>query len=398
MYRLTEDIIKVRLRDAGLPVPEGGVARSPEEALSLAQKLGNHVVIKALIPIGRRGKAGAVKLVSTPDEAAQSAREMLGQTINGYVVETVYVEQQISIAKELYLSFSIEQFPPQVLVSSKGGVDIEETFRTNPDAVITVDVDPVAGLLEIEAQKIWQQALPGTDDVFVLAKITSKLFTFYQENDGITLEINPLVIDMNGKLCLVGAMAAIEDPMFLDANSGGMAIAGRALTPREKNVVYANIAMPGGMMRFTELDGNIGMYVGGGGSSLLQHDLVLAAGGRPANHTDSSTSVEDKVTALVEAILDHPQVKSLLVSWHFQQMGRIDMRVLPIVKVLKERGIDPKQFPVVMHMFGPGEDEAREVCKTLPGIHYLDHDTPLEEGVELIVKLTREIDQTGVGE
>jgi succinyl-CoA synthetase beta subunit len=394
VYRLTENVTKARLRDAGLPVPAGDVAHSPKEAASLAEKLGNHVVVKALIPTGRRGKAGAVKLVATPDEAAQSARDMLGQTINGYIVEAVYVEQQISIATELYLSFAVEQFPPQVLVSAEGGIDIEETFRRNPESVIKSDIDPVAGLSEAEAQKIWKQAGLGADEVSALGDITSKLFTFYQENDGITLEINPLVIDTDGKLSLVGAMAAVEDPMFLDANSGGMAIAGRALTPREQKVVEANIAMPGGMMRFTELDGDIGMYVGGGGSSLLQHDLVLAAGGRPANHTDSSTSVEEKITVLVEAILDHPQAKSLLVSWHFQQMGRIDKRVLPVVMVLKERGIEPKKFPVVMHMFGPGEDEARKVCKTLPGIHYLEHGTPLEEGVALIVKLTRELDQT----
>ncbi|MGY8991558.1 MAG: ATP-grasp domain-containing protein, partial [Rhodospirillales bacterium] len=274
MYRLTENVTKARLRDAGLPVPAGDVAHSPKEAASLAEKLGNHVVVKALIPTGRRGKAGAVKLVATPDEAAQSARDMLGQTINGYIVEAVYVEQQISIATELYLSFAVEQFPPQVLVSAEGGIDIEETFRRNPESVIKSDIDPVAGLSEAEAQKIWKQAGLGADEVSALGDITSKLFTFYQENDGITLEINPLVIDTDGKLSLVGAMAAVEDPMFLDANSGGMAIAGRALTPREQKVVEANIAMPGGMMRFTELDGDIGMYVGGGGSSLLQHDLV----------------------------------------------------------------------------------------------------------------------------
>jgi succinyl-CoA synthetase beta subunit/citryl-CoA synthetase large subunit len=172
-------------------------------------------------------------------------------------------------------------------------------------------------------------------------------------------------------------------------------MAGRPLTERERRVAEANKAMPGGMMRFTELDGDIGMYVGGGGSSLLQHDLVLAAGGRPANHTDSSTTNEDKVAVLIEAILDHPKVKSLLVSWHFQQMGRIDRRVLPVVKVLKERGIDPRKFPVVLHMFGPGEKEARAVCATLPGMHYLESGAPLEEGVELIVKLTKELDREG---
>ena len=130
---------------------------------------------------------------------------------------------------------------------------------------------------------------------------------------------------------------------------------------------------------------------------MLQHDLILAAGGRPANHTDSSTTNEEKVKVLVEAIVDHPNVKSLLVSWHFQQMGRVDRRVIPTIEVLKERGIDPRKFPVVIHMFGPGEEEAREVCSTLPGIHYLDHGSPIEVGVELIVKLTKQLEQADEG-
>ncbi|MEX2450673.1 MAG: ATP-grasp domain-containing protein [Rhodospirillales bacterium] len=395
MYRLTEDKAKARLRDFGLPVPDGVVAATPEEAAAFAENRPGGVVVKALVPTGRRGKAGAVKSAATPKETADAARAILGQTVHGYRVEQVYVEARIPIADEFYLSFAIERFPPQVLVSRAGGVDIEETHRTDPEAIIAADIDPLKGLDEAQAQEVWRRAGIGGDVLADLGRVTSELFRFYQENDGVTLEINPLAVDAEGRLSLVGAMVSLEDPMFLDPDSGGMAMAGRPLTERERRVAEANKAMPGGMMRFTELDGDIGMYVGGGGSSLLQHDLVLAAGGRPANHTDSSTTNEDKVAVLIEAILDHPKVKSLLVSWHFQQMGRIDRRVLPVVKVLKERGIDPRKFPVVLHMFGPGEKEAREVCATLPGMHYLDHGSPIEEGVELIVKLTKELDRKG---
>ncbi|MEQ8193695.1 MAG: ATP-grasp domain-containing protein, partial [Rhodospirillales bacterium] len=317
MFRLTEDKAKARLRDFGLPVPDGAVAASPEEAARFAEDRPHGVVVKALIPTGRRGKADAVKMAKTPEEAAEAARSILGRTVHGYRVEQVYVEARVPIAEEYYLSFAIESFPPQVLVSRSGGVDIEETHRTDPEAIVAADIDPLKGLDEAQAQAIWRRAGVDGDGLAELGRVASKLFEFYQENDGITLEINPLAVDAEGNPCLVGAMVSLEDPMFLDPDSGGMAMAGRPLTERERRVAEANRAMPGGMMRFTELDGDIGMYVGGGGSSLLQHDLVLAAGGRPANHTDSSTTNEDKVAVLIEAILDHPKVKSLLVSWHF---------------------------------------------------------------------------------
>jgi succinyl-CoA synthetase beta subunit/citryl-CoA synthetase large subunit len=132
------------------------------------------------------------------------------------------------------------------------------------------------------------------------------------------------------------------------------------------------------------------MFVGGGGAGLLQHDLILAAGGRPANHTDASTVNPDKVRVLIDTILDNPRVRSLFVSWHYQQMAQIDKRVMPVIDALRARKIDPKRFPVVIRMFGRGEDTARQAAAQLPGIHYLPHGAPLSEGVRLIVELTRE--------
>jgi len=351
VYRLTEDIIKVRLRDAGLPVPEGGVARSPEEALSLAQKLGNHVVIKALIPIGRRGKAGAVKLVSTPDEAAQSAREMLGQTINGYVVETVYVEQQISIAKELYLSFSIEQFPPQVLVSSKGGVDIEETFRTNPDAVITVDVDPVAGLSEIEAQKIWQQALPGTDDVFVLAKITSKLFTFYQENDGITLEINPLVIDVQGSLI------ALDAKLSFDGNALFRQTDLLDLRDEDEEDPGEIRASEYGLS-YISLDGDIGCLVNGAGLAMATMDIITLYGGAPANFLDvGGGAATEQVAKAFEIMLENRKLKAILVNI-FGGIMRCDVVAQGLLDAARTVELE---LPVVVRLEGANVEQGRSL-------------------------------------
>jgi len=131
------------------------------------------------------------------------------------------------------------------------------------------------------------------------------------------------------------------------------------------------------------------MFIGGGGASLVQHDLVLKAGGRPPNHMDASTTNPDKVRSLVEVILDKPGVRGLLVGWHYQQMAQIDRRVGPIIQILKERKVDPGRFPIVIRMFGPGEDEARRMAAELPGVHYMQHGAPMEEAVRLIVELTR---------
>ena len=132
------------------------------------------------------------------------------------------------------------------------------------------------------------------------------------------------------------------------------------------------------------------MFVGGGGAGLHQHDLILAAGGRPANHTDASTQNPKKVRALIDVILDNPNVRSLFISWHYQQMAQIDKRVIPAIEALEARGIDPRAFPVVIRMFGQGEEAARAVAARLPGVHYLPHGAPMSSGIDLIVKLTAE--------
>lgn len=391
MRRLTEDETKEILKKAGLPVPLGEAVSNADTAREAAESFPDGSVLKALVPTGRRGKAGAVHMISSPDQAAAAAEKLLGQTIQGFHVDQVYVEEQVAIADEFYLSFAIEAYPPKLLISRQGGVDIEDTFRSNPEAVVMKEIDPLVGVTADAATDYWREAGVAEEHLSKLGDITHKLYDVFRDQGALTLEINPLAIDTNGNLNLVGTMMALEDPMFLHADSGGMASLGRKLNERERRVAEANINLPGGMMRYTELDGDIGLFVGGGGTSVVEHDLMLAEGGRPANHTDSSTVNSDKVRILAEAILDNPNVRGLLVSWHFQQMGRIDKRVIPVAELLKERNVDLEKFPVVIRMFGPGEADARKVCEDLLGLHYLPHAAPMEDAVRLIIKLTNEL-------
>ena len=149
--------------------------------------------------------------------------------------------------------------------------------------------------------------------------------------------------------------------------------------------------MPGAIFRYTELDGNIGMVVGGGGASLLQHDLMLALGGAPANHLDATPGAgwQDKMGAVLDAILANPRVTGLLVSYNFLHLVRVDERMQLIVNLLRARGVDPLILPIVVRLFGPREDDARRIAATLPGLHYMPPDSPIDEAVRRIVELTQ---------
>lgn len=390
MHFLTEDRVKALLREAGLPVPMGERAESSEAARQAAAALGGAAVVKALVPTGRRGKANAVRMAADPTEAGAIAADLIGAEINGHRCLAVYVEERIEIAEELYLSFVLEDYPPRVLASVRGGVDIETVHRDDPGAIATDAITPLRGLTAWDAVDLWERAGLADEKLPVMARLTAALHEAFVRHDGTTLELNPVALDAEGRPHLVGAMMATEDEaLATEAEEAPRNDRER----REARVREASRDLPGGMVRYTELHGDIGMFVGGGGAGLHQHDLILAAGGKPANHTDASTQNPDKVRVLIDVILDNPNVRSLFISWHYQQMAQIDKRVIPVVEALEARRVDPREFPVVIRMFGQGEDAARATVARLPGVHYLPHGAPMTAGIDLIVKLTAEARQ-----
>lgn len=395
MLPLTEDKAKAWLRRQRFPVPQGEAVDSPEAAAEAARKLGGGAVVKALVPTGRRGKAGAVKLVDSPEAAADAAKDMIGREVQGYRVSKVYVEAKVDIAAEYYLSIALDSFPPKLLISREGGVDIEQTQASNPEAITVVDLDPTDGLKPWKAIAAWKDAGVAGPALPKLAALTSRLFTAFQEADAVTLEINPLVVDSEDNLSLVGAMVGIDDDALgrqgswlASEDDPDWMFAGRDLNDRERGAFEANQKFRGGMIRYRELDGDIGLLFNGGGAGLLQHDLIVGMGGKPANHSDMNGVNPEKIKALARAILDNPNVRGLLISANHLQMTRADRKVEPIVEVLEERGIDPKTFPVVIRMFGPREEEARAAAARLPGVHYPPTGTPLEDVCRMIVDLT----------
>lgn len=393
MFTLTEDLTKRFLTDAGLPVPKGNVFDNGTAAASFAKGLDGGAVVKALVPTGRRGKADAVKLADDSAAVEAVTEGMIGSDVHGFSVARVYVEEKVTIAEEFYLSFSLDGYPGQVLVSSQGGVDIEETYRNNPDSVIRADIDPLTGITETVARDLWGQAGLKGDVLAATASITAMLYDAFVTADAVLMEINPLVLDAAGKPSIVGAMMGIDEnglprhSEWSEMADGSLIAAWRKFNKREMSVAEANRKIAGGAIRYTELDGDIALLVGGGGAGLLQHDMMLAMGGRPANHTDTNpgAGIEEKFKVTIRAILDNPAVKCLLVSFNHQQLTHCARKAEPLADVLRERKVDTKQFPVVVRLVGPGEEQAKEILNIFPGLIYLPFDASLDDAVRAVI-------------
>jgi succinyl-CoA synthetase beta subunit len=393
--RLFEHEAKAWLKGRGLPVADGVAVASAEEAARQAELFGGGAVVKALVAAGRRGRAGAVRLVADREAAGAAARELLGATVAGLAVDRLYVERRVDIARELYLSFAFDGLGPKVLASLSGGVDIEDTVETHPERVAACDIDPRLGLRVWEAIDLWERAGLEPKLLTTVAALSVRLFDAFRDADALMLELNPLALDGDGAPWLVGAMVEIDEQALFRQPAWMQLVAasGRTHDPeneRERLVLAADRHYPGGAVRYSELDGNIGLMVAGGGAGLLQHDMIVAAGGRPANHTDiSPTSTPDKPAAVFEAIFANPRARSLLIGYNFLQMARCDTVIRGLLIAMERRGIDGRRFPIVVRLFGPGEAEARALAAAVPGIHYLPRDADLAEGVTAVVEATR---------
>lgn len=402
--RLLEDAAKAELTRAGLPVPLGRAAGTEAEAAAAALEVAGpegRVAVKGLVAAGRRGKAGAVTVCDAGDAGAAAAR-MIGQQVAGQLVERVYVEQAVDIESELYLSFAFGPLNAQVVASRHGGVDIERTAHEDPGAVVTRVIDPGQGLKRWQASALWDDAGAPSALVPMLAAITLQLHDAFVRADALMLEVNPLVVTRDGTLSVVGTMMEVDDnalprhPHWQVMAEETAGPGGRPLTAGERAVAEANRVFPGGATRYTELDGDIGLLVSGGGASLYQHDLILHYGGRPANHTDfSPTPTPDKQVAVLDAILARPGVKGLLIGCNFLQLARCDLMVEALAISLGKKDLDTRQFPIVIRLFGPREEEARQIAAQFPGVRYLPRGTSLAEACRTIVEAVRELSIPG---
>ena len=351
--KLQEYRSKEILADHGVPTLPGETATTPEDARAAADRIGGPVVVQAQVLVGGRGKAGGVRLAATPDEAAERAGEIIGLDIKGTTVKTVLVAPAADIAHEYYLGLILDRAAKAITViaSAEGGVEIEETAKTNPEAVLRLPLHPLIGLQEFEVRRIgFFLGIPAelrTD----FATIMRGLYAAFVGSDADLAEINPLVLSGDGYLTALDAKIVLDDsalPRHPDLE------AMRDLNEEEPSEIAAREAG----ISFIKLDGTIGCMVNGAGLAMTTMDLVKLAGGEPANFLDIGGGAKaDRVAAAFRIILDDPNVKAILINI-FGGITRGDEVARGIVEARKSLTRD---VPMVVRIVGTNAEEARPI-------------------------------------
>ncbi|MCD5415712.1 acetate--CoA ligase family protein [Candidatus Bipolaricaulota bacterium] len=399
MARILEDHGKGLLAECKIPIPTGKAAATAAAAAQSAQEIGFPVAIKALVPVGKRGKAGAIAFADNEKEALDRAEKILGMTVSGYPVEQVLVEQKLAIAREIYLSITIDKAAQRVAIvaSSLGGVNIEQLSREHPDKVSKTHIDPLVGLPGYKAIEIWSDLGLTGKLLRQASTILIRLYRMFVRYDATLAEINPLVLTEEETIVAADCVLNIDEnalyrqPALADSVQPGSDRAWRPLTELEKSLIEASAKEAyRGTARYTEFDGgDIGFMCGGGGASLLLMDALSRAGGRPANYSEiGGNPPESKVYSLCKGILSKPGVKGLFLAHNITNNTQIDLMAKGVVAALDEMGIDPKVFPVVVREAGTHDEEGRQIF-IAAGIEYHGDDITLDEAALLMVEKMR---------
>ena len=353
--KLQEYRSKEVLAAHGVPLLPGRTATTPDEARAAAAEIGGPVVVKAQVLVGGRGKAGGVKLAATPEEAAQRAGEIIGLDIKGTTVKTVLVAPAAAIAHEYYLGLILDRSAKAITViaSAEGGVEIEETARTNPEAILRLALDPLIGLQEHQVRRVaFFLGIPADlrrDFGSVLRGLNDAFFA----SDADLAEINPLVVTRTGELLALDAKMVLDDsalPRHPDLE------AMRDLNEEEPAETAARQAG----ISFIKLDGTIGCMVNGAGLAMTTMDLVKLAGGEPANFLDIGGGAKaDRVAAAFRIILDDANVRAILVNI-FGGITRGDEVAHGIVEA---RSTLAREVPMVVRIVGTNAAQAAEILR-----------------------------------
>ncbi|HSJ53872.1 MAG TPA: ADP-forming succinate--CoA ligase subunit beta [Anaerolineae bacterium] len=337
----------------GVPIPQGDVATTPEEARRIAARLGKRVVIKSQVLVGGRGKAGGIRLANSPDEAEDIADQILGMNIKGLTVKKVLVDEAAAIATEIYLGIVIDRakHQPVMMASSEGGVEIEEVARVTPERIFRINIDPSLGLQQYQGRELaFSIGLPK-DLVSSFVKIAQGLYQTFIDCDASLAEINPLVITGEGKLLAVDGKILLDDnALFRHFELAEMRDADEE-TPEEQEARRHGLS-------YVKLDGEIGCMVNGAGLAMATMDIIKLYGGEPANFLDIGGGAQaDKVAAALRIILSDPNVKAVLFNI-FGGITRCDEVAKGILEALKSLRSD---VPMVARLVGTNETEGRRI-------------------------------------
>jgi succinyl-CoA synthetase beta subunit len=354
---------KQLLAKYGVAVPKGGVAFTPEEAVTAAESLGGPVwVVKAQIHAGGRGKGGGVKVVKSIDAVRAEATRMLGMTLvthqtgpEGKEVGRVYIEDGCDIARELYLSLLVDRDSKRIniIASTEGGMDIEEVAAHSPEKILSLAIDPVTGLQPFHANRVaFGLGLEGAQ-VKSAAKFLSAMYKAFTELDASMVEINPLVVTGSGDVIALDAKMNFDDnALYRHADIAAMR------DDTEENALELEAQKYA--LNYVALDGTIGCMVNGAGLAMATMDIIKLYGEEPANFLDvGGNANKDTVEAAFKIILSAPKVEAILINI-FGGIARCDVIAEGVVAAAK--GMD-LQVPLVVRLEGTNVEKGKDILR-----------------------------------
>ena len=355
---------KELFRRFGILVSEGRLARTPAEARAAAEALGGPVVVKAQVLTGGRGKAGGIKLADGPDDAERKAEEILGLDIRGHVVRKLWIESASEIAKEHYLSVTFDRGAKKALfmLTTEGGVEIEEVAAEKPEALARLHVDPLEGFQPYQARRlIYRAGIEDEAEQKQILDLVGKLYRCFVESDAMLCEINPLIVTPEGEVRALDSKFTVDDnALYKHPDLAEMrdpeAYPPEERAAREKGVTYV------------KLNGDIGILGNGAGLVMSTLDMIALVGGRPANFCDLGGGGDAQgVVDALEVITADPQVRSILFNI-FAGITRCDEVARGILQALERIRIER---PIVVRFDGTNAEEGRELLEEAapPNLH-----------------------------
>jgi succinyl-CoA synthetase beta subunit len=347
----------------GVPVPSGRPATSVDEAVEAAEEIGYPCVIKAQVQIGGRGKAGGIQVASDRTEAQQHATKIIGMDIRGFTVHEVWVERASDIAAEYYASviFDRSAKKPLVMLSTQGGMDIEEVAATNPEALARLHVDPLLGFQAFHGRRLAFDAGVDADVVRPIGDMLATLYTAFVAEDATLVEVNPLIVTTDRKVMALDAKVTLDDnALYRHPDNAGLrntvAEDPQEQMARERGLTYV------------KLDGNVGILGNGAGLVMSTLDVVKYAGGEPANFLDAGGGANaEQITQAVEVILSNEKVTAVLFNI-FGGITRCDEVAKGLIEAFDQ--IKP-DVPFVVRLDGTNDEEGRRLLTEaqLPNVH-----------------------------
>ncbi|GAA0533916.1 ADP-forming succinate--CoA ligase subunit beta [Halorubrum ejinorense] len=380
--KLHEHQAKTIFADAGIPVPESRLATTVDEALDAVDEIGYPAAIKAQVHVGGRGKAGGIKIATDREEAEQYAEEILGMDLKGYTVDSVLVEAGVDFVDELYVGVTMDrgEGKPVLMVSTEGGVNIEEVAEENPDAIAREHVDPAFGLHPYQARKVVYEAGVDGDVALDVASILSTLYDLYESKDASEIEVNPVMITGDRDVVAADAVMNIdEDALFRQPELAEMAEASYEDDLERKAGEYG--------FDYVRLSGNVGIIGNGAGLVMTTLDLVDYYGGKPANFLDIGGGAKaERVTQALDMVFSDENVDAVVFNI-FGGITRGDEVAKGINTALEQFDEIPKK--VVVRLAGTNAEEGMEILNT----DLVEVEKTLEDAVQRAVKNAEEVTQ-----